>query len=149
MIGAGGASLPVCRVNSGLRALASCSWVKFDDAAGIASSTGKPIMLIIHKTWCGACKVNTSSSLVSLAVRTPSCTASPSVLFGFARRCLKRRHRCGETLVANHQPFCACQALKPKFAASTEIQELSSKFVMVNVEDDEEPKGEMYTPDGG
>ena len=40
-------------------------------------------------------------------------------------------------------------ALKPKFGASPEVAKLAEKFVMVNVEDDEEPEGAEYSPDGG
>lgn len=40
-------------------------------------------------------------------------------------------------------------ALKSQFSASKEIEVLSSHFVMVNAEDDEEPKDEQYFPDGG
>ncbi|KAK3869476.1 hypothetical protein Pcinc_025214 [Petrolisthes cinctipes] len=71
-------------------------WHTLDEGLRIARQTGKPLMLIIHKSWCGACK-----------------------------------------------------ALKPKFAASTTIYEMSKQFVMVNTLDSEEPKEEKYAPDGG
>ncbi|XP_063225887.1 thioredoxin domain-containing protein 12-like [Bacillus rossius redtenbacheri] len=71
-------------------------WLSLSDGLQIAKSDNKPLMLLIHKSWCGACK-----------------------------------------------------ALKPQFASSKQLEKLSKHFVMVNVVDDEEPKDEIYSPDGG
>ncbi|KAI0209511.1 Thioredoxin domain-containing protein 12 [Lamellibrachia satsuma] len=72
------------------------NWVTLDDGLKAAKEENKPLMLLIHKSWCGACK-----------------------------------------------------ALKPQFATSVKIEDLSKKFVMVNVMDDEEPNDIKYKPDGG
>ncbi|CAB4005826.1 Thioredoxin domain-containing 12, partial [Paramuricea clavata] len=70
-------------------------WMTFDDAEKESRASGKPMMVLIHKTWCGSCKI-----------------------------------------------------LRPKFAASKDIEVLSERFVMVNTEDDEEPKDSAYAVDG-
>lgn len=43
----------------------------------------------------------------------------------------------------------ACKALSAAVRDSSEVAELSKDFVMVNCEDEEEPHGDQYTPDGG
>ena len=72
-------------------------WYNYEDGLALSKESGKPVMIVLHKTWCGACK-----------------------------------------------------RLKPQFAASAEIQELSKNFVMVNAEDDEAPHADTrYQADGG
>ncbi|ELU04453.1 hypothetical protein CAPTEDRAFT_162540 [Capitella teleta] len=71
-------------------------WRSLDDGLMQVAEQNKPGMILIHKTWCGACK-----------------------------------------------------ALKPRFAKNKEIEELSKYFIMINVQDGEEPSAKQYFPDGG
>ncbi|XP_065649943.1 uncharacterized protein LOC100207796 isoform X3 [Hydra vulgaris] len=70
-------------------------FVKYEDGKKMAKEQGKPMMLIIHKSYCGA-----------------------------------------------------CQALKPKVRSDPEIAELSTHFIMVNCNDDEEPNEDQFDLDG-
>jgi len=74
----------------------SIAWVSLKEGLNQALEEDKHLVLIIHKSWCGACK-----------------------------------------------------ALMPKIKASKELAEMSAKFVMVNVMDDQEPQDDLYKPDGG
>eukprot|EP00047_Mylnosiga_fluctuans_P002660 m.225405 g.225405 ORF g.225405 m.225405 type:complete len:154 (+) comp11259_c0_seq1:41-502(+) len=72
------------------------TWRGLEAGLAEASASRKPFMVVIHKTWCGACK-----------------------------------------------------GLRPKFAESEEIAQLSADFVMINLQDDEEPSDPSFAPDGG
>ncbi|XP_059162533.1 thioredoxin domain-containing protein 12-like [Physella acuta] len=52
-------------------------------------------------------------------------------------------------MIVFHKPWCrACKALRPRFANSREIEQMSNDFVMISVEDDEVPKSADLSPDG-
>ncbi|XP_065197371.1 thioredoxin domain-containing protein 12-like [Sycon ciliatum] len=71
-------------------------WKTQADGLAEAKESGKPIMMLIHKSWCSA-----------------------------------------------------CNALKKEFQnPNDDIDKLSKHFVLVNLEDDEEPREEKYGPDG-
>jgi protein-disulfide reductase (glutathione) len=72
------------------------AWVEWDKAVDTAKRLDKPVMMVVHKTWCAACK-----------------------------------------------------QLRQKFVGSAEIEVLSQHFVMANVEDEDEPADEKYSPQGG
>eukprot|EP01013_Petalomonas_cantuscygni_P038067 TRINITY_DN69081_c0_g1_i1.p2 TRINITY_DN69081_c0_g1~~TRINITY_DN69081_c0_g1_i1.p2 ORF type:complete len:161 (+),score=32.42 TRINITY_DN69081_c0_g1_i1:31-483(+) len=69
-----------------------------DLAGGLeeAKKSGKPVMYMFHKSWCGACK-----------------------------------------------------NLAPRFAESAAVKEQASKFVMINLVDDEHPSDSKFEIDGG
>lgn len=73
-------------------------WVEWTQAESIALDLDRPVFLLIHKTWCGAC-----GQLKKSFQTTPK---------------------------------------------KEDLIELSKQFVMTNVEDDDEPEGEKYAPDG-
>lgn len=70
-------------------------WHSLEVGKRTAREQQKPLMVIIHKSWCGACK-----------------------------------------------------SLKPVIEKSESIHELSKDFVMVNLEDKEEPMDSQFKPDG-
>ena len=72
-------------------------------------------MLIIHKSWCGACKSKLKSHDYNV-----SCMNHVLV-----------DNSPGTTVLKNVSPF---SDLKPIVAESKQIAELSTKFVMINVE---------------
>ena len=72
------------------------AWKTLDEAVASSKDSGKPIFLLIHKSWCGACK-----------------------------------------------------GLKKNFAGDAAIEKLATEFEMVNTEDNDEPQGDQYQPDGG
>ncbi|XP_004931380.1 thioredoxin domain-containing protein 12 [Bombyx mori] len=52
-------------------------------------------------------------------------------------------------MVIIHKSWCtACKKLKPKFASSIDLQNLSKHFVMINLVDEEEPASSAFAPDG-
>lgn len=72
------------------------NWVNIDDGLRFVKERKRPGLILIHKSWCGACK-----------------------------------------------------HLKPGVTQSKEMEDLSRKFVMINIQDEEEPNEKKYKPDGG
>ncbi|CAM9790000.1 unnamed protein product [Lampetra fluviatilis] len=108
------------------------NWRPYDDALKEAKASGLPIMLIVHKSWCGACKGT------HLRLSRPRGGPGPVQIIVT-----------DAMMTTTMPPPLLCAALKPKFALSKEIAELSHNFVMVNVEDEDEPEAPEFSPDGG
>ncbi|CAG0880870.1 unnamed protein product [Darwinula stevensoni] len=71
------------------------NWLNLEDGLRVAREERKPLMVIIHKSWCGA-----------------------------------------------------SQVFRDRFARSQSISEAAPNFVMVNIEDDDDPHHPALEPDG-
>ena len=80
-------------------------------------------MLIIHKSWCGACKK-------LKAVFADDQEVCESALKPWRRKIILPKK-------------------KKSIFSFSQILDLSAKFVMVNAGDDDEPSEDLYKPDGG
>ncbi|KAH9523673.1 Thioredoxin domain-containing protein 12 [Bulinus truncatus] len=69
------------------------------------------------------------------------------VTFKEAQKLAKEQNK--PTMVLVTKTWCrACKALRPKFASNQEIEKMSSEFIMVNLEDEDEPRNVDLQPDG-
>lgn len=133
-------------------------WKSFDEAEAVSKSEGKPIMYIIHKSWCGACKAlkpkfaesKDIEKLASEFVMVRCC----SLLSSF---CLSAICRRSFVYCCLHPhlflfPFCDHQLSIHRFIVSV-FESFSHSPIcvtsQVNLLDDDEPKDEAFKPDGG
>lgn len=84
-------------------------WFPLEKGLQHAKTTGKPAMVLIHKSWCGKVSVCENNDL--------------TILYFLG----------------------ACKRLKAEFQ-NKDLEELSRKFVMINLEDSEEPQGDEFKP---
>lgn len=91
-----------------------------------SSDSNKPLMLLIHKTWCGACKGNLDNILRYIKLNLP-------YVASFSKQ--SKRENVGTfNKMISPTINITFAALKPAFAESQEIADFSKNFVMVNLE---------------
>ena len=107
-----------------------------DGAIKEQASSGKPIMVLVHKVRRHARLLRPLfPAYLADATTATDTLVHPSP---FLRDPRPRQSWCG-----------ACKNLKTQFTPGTDIVAASAKFIMVNLEDDAEPKDASYSPDGG